>query len=248
MLELPFLSFKTTTALSITYIDTPTQKMMTYDLSTANASHGDGQVAVDRGFARAVDLGPARRSEALKVVHFRDDDQANAASWFACLWWDLLTVRTATLCPNKVVTPKSELEQDPPSTSTTTRVCPPRPRVHPTRPRRLSGNVRDDLGQPHLDPGPGGAHCRPIESFVTAWGDLVSGFTSEATDLATRTAKRWPPGEQVTAGKLTSDLIEGFERLTPTIGKSIDLWLGAAQQAADTFGATKKPPPTGGTT
>ena len=51
----------------------------------------------------------------------------------------------------------------------------------------------------------------------------------ESTGVATRTAERWPPGEQVTGGKLTSDLIEGFERLTPSVGKAVDVWLKAFQ-------------------
>jgi hypothetical protein len=202
----PFLNFRTVTVLSITYVDTPKQKAMIYDLSRANAHLGDGQLAVDRGFARAVDLGNTRRAEALKVVHFSDDSMANSSSWFACLWWDLLSVRTAILCPDRTVTPKGELAISVGSSE--------------------SGPRKEQKKATPRTPG-------PLESLVTAWGDLLLDVTRETGGIATRTAPRWPPGEQVTGGKLTSDLIEGFERLTPFLGKGIDLGLKATQQAMD---------------
>jgi hypothetical protein len=201
----PFLNFRTVTVLSITYVDTPKQKAMIYDLSRANAHLGDGQLAVDRGFARAVDLGNTRRAEALKVVHFSDDSMANSSSWFACLWWDLLSVRTAILCPDRAVTSRAEL-----AASVGSRSEPDKKKEKP----------------PVRTPG-------PLESFAIAWGDLFLDMTREAGGIATRTATRWPPGEQVTGGKLTSDLIESFERLTPFMGKGIDLGLKATQQAMD---------------
>ena len=109
--SVPFLDFRTRTPLSITYVDADQQKAMIYGLSEANFHLGDKQVVIDRGFARVVDLGHLRRVEALKVVHFGDDEMSNATSWFSCLWWDLLSVRTAVLCPNRTVTSKEELKK-----------------------------------------------------------------------------------------------------------------------------------------
>jgi hypothetical protein len=215
--EVPFTEFRTQTALSITYIDTEHVRMMEYDLSTTNAHLGDGQVVVDRGFARIVDLGDRRRFEALKVVRFGDDPMANATSWFSCLWWDLMTVRTALLCPNKQVTPKEDLLAD--------------------------VGARSDGGTPLLGAAgtrsgaPGSSSDAvepgPLESLVIAASDVMRAGTREWMGIATRTAKRWPPGEVVTDGKITSDLIEGFERLTPVLGRGMDLWLGTAQKSAD---------------
>jgi hypothetical protein len=186
--------------------------MMVFDLSVTNAHYGDGHVAVDRGFSRVVDMGDKRRLEAVKVVYFRDDDESNATSWFACIWWDLMVVRTATMCPNAQITPRRTLIAGARRTATS--------------PQPMAGDGSTAVPQP----------AGPLETFATAWGDLVSGFTRESIDMASRTAKRWPAGEQVTGGKLTSDLIEGFERLTPSLGKGIDLWLGAAQKTVGGLG------------